>query len=104
MSTAHLENHASTHGDVSTAPARPTLHAVVPDGGTTTVAEVHDLAAARQDHEGRLALRDDRLVEGQRRRLDVRARGLGQLLERRPELRGAHAPADLALEALYAGI
>lgn len=40
----------------------------------------------------------------QRRRLDQNARALGRLMERRPELRGAYAPADLTLEALITGI
>ena len=86
---------------MSTAPVETTTldgtrnHAPGQTGG---LAVVLDLRATRADS------RDERVVAGQRRRLDVQARQLGRLMERRPELRGAYAPADLALERLLAGI
>ncbi|QWC86655.1 hypothetical protein KLP28_08300 [Nocardioidaceae bacterium] len=86
MSTAPVE---TTHLDAARTPGQDRT------GG---LAVVLDLRATRADS------RDERVVAGQRRRLDVQARQLGRLMDRRPELRGAYAPADLALEGLLAGV
>lgn len=89
MSTAHVE---TTPLDDVTIPRQgePT--------DTAGLAVVLEMPGTRED------VRDGRLVDGQRRRLDVRARQLGRLMERRPELRGAYAPADLALASLLTDI
>lgn len=44
--------------------------------------------------------RRDALVQAARDRTSRNLGELAQLLEERPELRGVHAPADLALEAI----
>ena len=42
----------------------------------------------------------DQLLELKRRRAAARAKELAELMERRPDLRGVHLPADLADEGV----
>ena len=61
-------------------------------------------AAPLMPHQTRSTPEPATISAAQRRRLDHNARALCRLMERRPELRGAYAPADLTLEALITGI
>lgn len=95
MSTAHVE---------TTPLSRPTRHLTADHDAPRRARDEGDLGVVLAMPTARRDQRELELVAGQRRRLDVQARQLGRLMERRPELRGAYAPADLALEALITGI